>query len=622
MPETGNGVGGSALYNLLQGARDQNFKATQFAVGSNSSVINSSGYNASDSSDTARMFRKTFGDPSPIDPKSLIKNLPSNLAGVSPGLQSTIKQEQNKIVAGSTKYQYDIFNRLQFGTAPNSPTIGFENTENGGVDKIVSRNSKVDNRVVINYKNYVEVTNADVTGKSRETFLNKIKVDDKFKGPNFKDPSIDVIVANLSLHPCTKISYADFLYCKKLGAYPNNRLVIVRRFFQPVDDNLFDSKFANTQQNPMSVMVNWFDEFPFEIQYGEDWIDHTNGILEEFSNTISSLTPTKKANTITNIANFFKGSQVVPGSPGMDLASPWLKTLWYQFIDQLYQNSGSQIPPNFKNVLTEANPNKIRQAVIKTGLNFTINFNMSFTYVMRYLNGIDPHLAMHNIIANAVRMGTSTSVSIFPKSTQFVPQFVTNLNQGRVIDALGLVFENVSKYLNTLYKKAADTVKNTSVKDIQEAAQTVSIDDIFNKVNTSSYSRLLFSLYRFQLTAAVQADMGLPSGSWHITVGNPFNPIASVGDMVINRSGGMTMKFNNELSYDDKPTEVTFSLSLKNARPRGAQEIEQIFNAGKGRIYVYPQYDDDPDLYLSDTNPTMGVEQSKNNDGKINVKPQ
>lgn len=621
MPEKGNGVGGSALFSLLQSSRDQ-FSASKFAVSSNSSVINSSGFDPS-SSDLSRTFRKTFGDVGQIDPKSLAKNLPSNLAGVSPGVQSTLKQEQNKIVAGNTKYQYDIFDRLAFGTTPNSPTVGIENTSfPDDAAKTIGRSSKVDNRVVINYKNYVEVTNADLTGKSRTTFLNKIKVDDKFKGPNFKDPSIDVIVANLSKHPCTKISYADFLYCKKLGAYPNNRLVIVRRFFQPVDDNLFDSKFANTQQNPISVMVTWFDEFPFEIQYGEDWIDHTNGILEEFSNTISSLTPSKKSNVITNVANFFKGSQVVPGSGIADLSSPWLKTLWYQFVDNLYTNSGSQIPPNFKNILTEANPNKIRQAVIKTGLNFTINFNITFTYVMRYLNGIDPHLAMHNIIANAVRMGTSTSVSVFPKSTQFVPQFVTNLNQGKVIDALGLIFKNVSDYLNTLYKKAEETVKNVSVKDIQESAQSVSIDDIFNKVNTSSYSRLLFSLYRFQLTAAVQADMGLPSGSWHVSVGNPFNPIASVGDLVINRSGGMTMKFNNELSYDDKPTEVTFSISLKNARPRGAQEIEQIFNAGKGRIYVYPQYDDDPDLFLSDTNPTMGTEQSNNNDGKINVKPQ
>jgi len=233
---------------------------------------------------------------------------------------------------------------------------------------------------------------------------------------------------------------------------------------------------------------------------------------------------------------------------------------------------------------------------------------------MRYVNGIDPHLAMHNIIANAVRMGTSTSVSIFPKSTQFIPQFVQDLNQGKVISALQLAFENVSTYLNSIFKGVKETVKNTSTDDIRSAVGNTSIEDVFQKIDSSSYSRQLFSLFRFKLTAAVQADLGIPSGSWHVTVGNPFNPIAAVGDMVISRGEGMRMSFNNELSYNDQPTEVTFVIGIENARPRGAQEIEQIFNAGKGRIYVYPQIDDDPDLYLSDSNPAMGKPVQANND--------
>lgn len=569
-----NGIGGSALFNLLQGANKQNFNASKYAVKSSS-------------------FTTSITD-----------------------LQTGNTPAQNAAVNG---IQYDIFERANIGNPPNS--TGIEDSAYA-TDRVVGRRTSVDNRVLINYKNYV-FTSIDgnqsyvngVGEKTTETgvFLNKIKPNTKFTGNNFKDPSIETIVENMNSYPSTKISYADFVYCKKLGTAPNNRLVILRRFFQPVDDNLFDSPYANTSQQPMSVMVTWFDEFPFQIKYGEDWTRHTAGILEEFANTISSLSPSFGGKTGRATTLIKEIGRTASSEGGSNISSPWLKSLWYQFINGLYKNSSNQIPPNFKNVLTEANPNLIRQSVIKQGLSFSIRIDLEFTYVMRYANGIDPHIAMHNIIANAIRMGTSTSVTIFPKSTEFAPDFITQLNEGHVIGALKLVYENVSNYLNNLFNDAKETVKkNTSVDDIKNTVSGTSLNDVFNSIDKSSFSRQLFSLFRFRLTAAVQADLGTPSGSWHVTVGNPFNPIASVGDLVIASSGGMNMKFNKELSYDDQPTEVTFSIQLENARPRGAQEIEQIFNAGRGRIYVYPQYDDDPDLYLSDNNPYMGA-QSKDN---------
>lgn len=587
-----NSLGGSALYNLLLNADKLKFNAAQYAIPSGSSYgINNS---------------KQPGDVTAVDSSTnrlLVKNLPTVRSRTLPNgivLQSPAITTDNALPSpGNSNYQYDMFDRLSFGGAPNTNNGGFAE------DNIVPRNKNVDNRILINYKNNIEITKLNSTNNDDRTFINKIKIDTKFNSNEFKDPSIETIVSRLdgdgtinSSYPAAKISFSDFLYCKKLGAYPNNRLVIVRRFFQPMDDNIFDSNLSNTHQYPLSVMVNWFDEFPISISFGETWTSNGEvGIIEELTKTISSLVPnfndsidTKK----TKIGNFVKN---VATGDKTEISAPWLKTLFYQFLDNVYSSS-TDIPPQFKNVLTEANPNLIRDAVIKRGLTFSCQFVMDFTYVMRYVNGIDPHIAMHNIIANGVRMGTSTSVSIFPTGLKTLPTFVSQLNNGKVIDAMQTIYQSIQTYLSGLLKTVNDKVNKSLADLLNDAKNTV---ETFGK----TYARQLFSLYRFKLTAALQADLGLPSGSWHVTIGNPFNPIVSIGDMVIDDQG-ITMSFNNELSYDDKPTEINFRISLKAARTRGAQEIERIFNAGRGRIYVYPQIDDDPDLFLSDDNPAMG----------------
>ena len=58
----------------------------------------------------------------------------------------------------------------------------------------------------------------------------------------------------------------------------------------------------------------------------------------------------------------------------------------------------------------------------------------------------------------------------------------------------------------------------------------------------------------------------------------------------------MTKDFNNDtsinnfskaLGYDDFPTEIKFTVSLEHCMPRENSMIENMFNAGKGRIYAF-----------------------------------
>jgi hypothetical protein len=82
---------------------------------------------------------------------------------------------------------------------------------------------------------------------------------------------------------------------------------------------------------------------------------------------------------------------------------------------------------------------------------------------------------------------------------------------------------------------------------------------------------------------------GLPTGEWHLVVGNPCNPVAMIGNLVCEN---LQISFGDTLGPDDFPTEITATITLQQARERERGEIESMFNRGEGRLYqsVAPVY--------------------------------
>jgi hypothetical protein len=92
-------------------------------------------------------------------------------------------------------------------------------------------------------------------------------------------------------------------------------------------------------------------------------------------------------------------------------------------------------------------------------------------------------------------------------------------------------------------------------------------------------------------TTATKAFIsGEPTGDWHLTVGNPLNPIVMMGNMICDNA---TMTLGQGLGYDDFPMEAKFEIDLKHGKPRDKGDIENMFNAGQGRIYASAQNVDD-----------------------------
>jgi hypothetical protein len=78
---------------------------------------------------------------------------------------------------------------------------------------------------------------------------------------------------------------------------------------------------------------------------------------------------------------------------------------------------------------------------------------------------------------------------------------------------------------------------------------------------------------------------GEPVGDWHLTIGNPFNPIAMIGNLIVS---DLNIEFYDELGPDDFPIGFKAIITLEHGMGRDRDAIESMFNRGYGRIYTLP----------------------------------
>jgi hypothetical protein len=82
------------------------------------------------------------------------------------------------------------------------------------------------------------------------------------------DISTSNIIDRLSTIEHLKLNFADFAYLKDFGVYPNNRLMVARRFPSSIIDDLYSLKNESSPGNPISTVVGYFgdsEDFPVKL---------------------------------------------------------------------------------------------------------------------------------------------------------------------------------------------------------------------------------------------------------------------------------------------------------------------------------------------------------------------
>lgn len=380
-------------------------------------------------------------------------------------------------------------------------------------------------------------------------------------------------------HPSMKLNAFHFAYLKYFNVYPANRLMVLRRFPNGINHDLFMS-----QVSPIHTMVGYYDleDSPYDISFSEDWTTSSASVLEVLQDVIGI-----DFDDVPGIGEVFKlGNKLAQGSNLQ-------QTLLYTIGKKLGILNSDNVPYGDPDVIYESAIRNTDPDEFSSGLKSEINLEFKTTYIMREIGGIDSKAAMLDIIANVAGMATSNSKFLVTGNfAGNVNKIINDLESGNTeqlftdiisafTDVLNNVISAVSDGINSV-KKAADDISKNPAEGVAGAITAIvgQIEDIASTLLKSRYLR-----YKWQLRGAIGAMAGLPTAPWHITLGNPKFPWFVCGNLILD---GCKIESKGELGYNDIPTELEVTIKLKAGRSMGAGEIANLFNAGKGRIYDTP----------------------------------
>lgn len=461
---------------------------------------------------------------------------------------------------------------------------------------------KIGSYKVLNNGKYYSLFSRDKDDRSASQFnMADVNYSDSLK--------VTDIVSYTSTIPSMRLNYADFAYLKNLGVYPNNRLIVARRFEAPVSDDLttLNTKVSDDTIRPISTLVSWVpDNKEFiKFDYGENWTDGEASfreLLNELGQDIlmGDNKGGKLGNMLSGAAN---GVSLFGWTEGLQL--------------DVFKALGMSDLASFQHPY--GNPNLIRESMRRattrkeerfSGLKCKFEVEMEVEYEQKFINGIDPTIVYYDIIANALTFGTSESKFQFKgDAADDFNQFLNNLTSGnseRVKKALLDFVSALSEAIRNVAKTMIDKIKGSFSKSdrtssiINDDTKQKAVDDAnaaekekqkseatkpYELLQDIGFSVLqgMVSKYKVRIMGIVNALTGSPSAPWHVTIGNPKRPIFSSGDMLVEE---VTITMGKLLAFNDLPSSIKINFKLKSARNIGAQEIFKKLNCGKERTYV------------------------------------
>lgn len=385
----------------------------------------------------------------------------------------------------------------------------------------------------------------------------------------------------------------DFAYLKDLGVYPNNRLMIARRFHSPSGDNIM---VKSSQMPNIAALISWIPENDnfLEISFGENWVE----AKADFTGMLNALGEDFGV----------KGMGGIAGAAANVLPLPGFTEIFQRaFLAQLGLLEGTAA-----NSIPAGNPNLIKEAKVRktipyseagSGLNAKISVKMVCEYELKFIAGIDPTIVWMDLISMILRFGSSDSSNyglsqgVAAKLARWAsnPNLLLDDIIDGIKDAIDAAAETLRTSINKVYEaatKAAQSLSDgsssgSSGKEKSEREMAVEAAKSVRDAGLSILSKLgglvrktiqgSVMKYRVEMMGIVNALTGNPSTPWHLTVGNPLRPVFCSGDMYTTE---VTLKLGPILAFNDLPSSITVEFTLQNARSLGVQELISKFNSG------------------------------------------
>ena len=381
-------------------------------------------------------------------------------------------------------------------------------------------------------------------------------------------------------------SYSDFMYCRHLGIMPNNHLITLRRFPVPVSDSMQPTGTGKSRLKegkldsvaPISTMVTWLGvsgneiknilKYDFKMAFSEanaQWQD-----IDKIGGGDSGLLNGMEAVMNPNMRKSFMSGTEVP--------------VLNQFMGKFFPVANGPYP--YQGDWRDSGAGKVYGPIDRVkknyqrseeGLDWNMKFDLVFEYELKAYNGINPKQAMLDLIANIL----STC-------------YVTGGFWAGGYKGGGMRQSQAFSQLNVFKRHGTFTgFMDAFSKDVRSATASVAsfftggtpLDAIKNILNIAGGMLIGGLLNKFGRPARYRANSLLseaPVGLWHITIGNPWHPIMSMGNMILTNTA---IEHDGPLGLDDFPTRLKVTCSFDRGKPRDQLGVEALYMSGNDRIY-------------------------------------
>jgi hypothetical protein len=419
-------------------------------------------------------------------------------------------------------------------------------------------------------------------------------------GSDAHNVSISKIVEFFDEHyPKIAYKYQDFLYLKYYKQIPVNHLITLRRFPTPVNDNIFDLTLQKASGGGADAAGGAIpianESIPgtqvagvTAVTYlGETTGNKLDDILKfsyglEFKEVSTDMESVQATDGGYTQQPFYQKRGVV-GQAALDTLKG--VTAGTKFRRQQYADGVDRFSTTYANFVIGPVNVVNKTNVRDRGIKFTNDIKLNFEYELKSLNYVNPKIAMIDIISNMLTMSTNNG-QFFGGGHRYygaggfvASQFgdPSKLRNGDFAGYIGSVVGDVERGFKAGF---GDGSGNFTLESLLKGGL---------KVGKTLLGNLLGGFLTDEvgsvpgMTATKAFISGDPTGDWHLTVGNPLNPIVMMGNMYCDNA---VMTLGQGLGYDDFPMEAKFEIDLKHGKPRDKGDIENMFNGGRGRIYA------------------------------------
>lgn len=372
--------------------------------------------------------------------------------------------------------------------------------------------------------------------------------------------------------------YADFALCKYYGKIPNEYMLTLRRFPMPVEDDIVNIKAVDAKGQP-------YDKITPDLARAITWMSESTGnklddILKFTVSTTWEAVDSKiqeidssAGNRGGRVGSEIRNSSILSGIYGAANGMNAVQT--YNAKENASYDPVTGTYPNH----VFGPINVIKQVTVRQpGLNFAQDMSLKFSYDLRQLKGVNPRVAFLDLMANLLVL-TYNNGNFWGGSVRYTGQ----------AGKFNKPFGDISKIKSGDFGGFLSGLLGSALKGIGNVVSDISQNGLMgSKLGNNLIGGKLMEMFNTPQGAdAVNAFLtGDATGQYHLTVGNPLNPIAVIGNLYCDSAD---FQFGGELSYDGFPTELTLTVSLKHARPRDKGDIESMFNGGRGRLYLTPE---------------------------------